>query len=118
MDAFPPTDSTKDINQTPASQNKEMTVEAQKIMAVFVHNSTLKSRDIVVTELLKLHPSLTSSRAQAVRELDVIATKRRLTNGAGVIWEVKTDHLNKLDLNEKDLVSTVASLVATIFMTM
>ena len=116
LDAFPPSESIKDTNQpnislgkSPASQNKEMTLEAQKIMAAFVHNSTLTSRDIVVTELLKLHPSLTNSRAQAVRELDVIAAKRRLANGAGVLWEVKAEHLNKLELNEKDLVGSIAS---------
>ena len=121
LDAFPPSDIIKDTNQpnnssvkSPSSQNKEMTLEAQKIMAVFVHNSTLKSRDTLVTELLKLHPSLASSRAHAVRELDVIATKRRLTNGAGVVWEVKAEHLNKLELNENDLVSTCASCVFVI----
>lgn len=125
LNAFPPSDTIKDISQpnislgkSPVSQNKEMTIEAQKIMAIFVHNSTLTSRDIVVTELLKSHPSLTSSRAQAVRELDVIAAKRRLANGAGVLWEVKAEHLNKLELNEKDLVSTSTSHACHYFLSM
>jgi hypothetical protein len=111
LDAFPPSDSMKDSNQTKKDSSgksstpliKDLTPEAQKIMAHFVHNSTLKSKDYVVTELLKAHPTITNSRAQAMRELDVIADKRRLANGPGVLWEVKTDHLKKLGLKEEDL---------------
>ena len=112
LDAFPPLDSMKDAHQTKKDssgksstpQIKDLTPEAQKIMAHFVHNSTLKSKDYVVTELLKAHPTITNSRAQAMRELDVIADKRRLANGPGVLWEVKSDHLKKLGLKEEDLV--------------
>jgi chromatin assembly factor 1 subunit A len=116
LDAFPPSDSIKDASQikkdtsgklsTP--QIKDLTLEAQKVMAHFVHNSTLKSKDYVITELLKAHPTITTSRAQAMRELDVIADKRRLSSGSGVLWEVKNDHLKKLGLNEEDLVSLLA----------
>lgn len=116
LDAFPPSDSIKDPSQikkdtsgkpsTP--QIKDLTPEAQKIMAHFVHNSTLKSKDYVVSELLKAHPTITTSRAQAMRELDIIADKRRLSNGSGVLWEVKNDHLKKLGLKEDDLVSLLA----------
>ncbi|KAL7537065.1 hypothetical protein ACHAXR_011457 [Thalassiosira sp. AJA248-18] len=72
-------------------------------MAQFVHNCMLKSKENVVTELLKAHPTVTNSRAQAMRELDVIAEKRRLANGGGVLWEVKASHLKKLGLKKKDL---------------
>lgn len=109
LDAFPPSDSTKDTSQTkkePSTQNKEMTLEAQTIMAKFVHNSTVKSKETLVTELLKAHPTITNSRAQALRELDVIAEKmRNLGKGGGVVWEVKGEHLKKLGLKlkKKDL---------------
>ena len=33
-----------------------------------------------------------------MRELDVMADKRRLANGGGVVWEVKADQLKKLGL--------------------
>ncbi|KAL3822817.1 hypothetical protein ACHAXA_005982 [Cyclostephanos tholiformis] len=111
LDAFPPLDSMKDANQNKKDtsgklstpQIKDLSPEAQKIMAQFVHNSTLKSKDHVITELLMAHPTITTSRAQAMRELDVIAEKRRLSNGPGVLWEVKSDHLKKLRLKEEDL---------------
>lgn len=108
LDAFPPSDPVKDVNQAKkdsTSQNKEMTVEAQGTMAKFVHNCTqYKSKDNLITELLRAHPSITNSRAQAMRELDVIAGKRRLSGG-GVVWEVKENWLKKLELKKKDLVS-------------
>lgn len=112
LDAFPPPDPAKDNQQgkrdstgkSCTAQNKEMTPEAQKIMAQFVHNSTThKSKENLVTELLKAYPSVTNSRAQAMRELDVIAGKRRLAGGGGVVWEVKADHLKKLGLKKMDL---------------
>lgn len=113
LDAFPPLDSILDTNQTKKDssvklstpQIKELTPEAQKIMAQFVHNSTLRSKDLVVSELLIAHPTLASSRAQALRELDVISVKRR--HGQGVLWEVKSDHLTKLGLKEEDMVSSL-----------
>jgi hypothetical protein len=113
LDAFPASDSIVDTNQSKKEssvksltpQIKELTSEAQKIMAQFVHNSTLRSKDLVVSELLIAHPTLASSRAQALRELDVISVKRR--HGQGVLWEVKSDHLTKLGLKEEDLVSSL-----------
>jgi len=107
LDAFPPSESPKDIHQTKketsTAQNKEMTTDAQNSMAKFVHNCALKSKENLVTELLKAHPTITNSRAHAMRELDVIAEKRRLANGAGVLWEVKAAHLKKLGLKKKEL---------------
>jgi len=113
LDAFPPSDSIMDTNQTKKDSSvksstpliKELTPEAQKIMAQFVHNSTLRSKDLVVSELLIAHPTLANSRAQALRELDVISVKRR--HGQGVLWEVKSDHLTELGLKEEDLVSSL-----------
>jgi len=115
LDAFPPSDPTKDTNQakkdgasggkSPTTQgNKEMTAEAKVIMATFVHNTTqFKSKENLVTELLRAHPSVTNTRARAMRELDVIADKRRLSSGFGVVWEVKAEHLKELGLKKKDL---------------
>jgi len=110
LDAFPPSDSTKDTNNqakkdsSSGKSSTEMSPESQKTMAQFVHNSTqFKSKENLVTELLKAHPSVTNSRAHAMRELDVIAEKRRLANAGGVIWEVKASHLKSLGLKKKDL---------------
>jgi len=107
LDAFPPTlsSSSQKKESTGKSSSKEMSPEAQKIMARFVHNGTFKSKDLAISELLNAHPNVASSRAQATRELDVIADKRNLGKGAGFVWEVKADHLKKLGLAKKDLVS-------------
>ena len=79
--------------------SQKMTREQMIIFARFVHNSTFKSKDMVVEALRDLHKDITSSRAQATRKLDLIATKRRLKNGGGVIWEVKNDVLRSLGLH-------------------
>ena len=113
LDAFPPIDSSKDSNQSkkdssgksPTRQTKEMTPEDHKTMAKFVHNSTHKSKDLLVTELLLAHPNIANSRAHALRELDVIADKKRQPGGAGALWEVKENQLKLLGLKKKDLVS-------------
>jgi len=84
--------------------SQDLTDEDLKIFAKFVHRCTLKSKDIVVESLRSIHKDLTSSRAQATRKLDLIATKRRLKKGGGVIWEVKDDVLISLGL--QDLVVT------------
>ncbi|KAL7548317.1 hypothetical protein ACHAWF_011608, partial [Thalassiosira exigua] len=114
LDAFPPSEPTKETDRVApsdggkasgATQNKGMSLESQRVMAVFAHNRQAKSKERLLTELLKAHPGIANSRAQAMRELDVIADKRRLTNGEGVVWEVKSDHLQKLGLKTKDLVS-------------
>lgn len=102
LDALPPSDRDEKEPKAPATQ--KMSSEAMKVMAQFVHNSTVKSKEKIITELLNAHPTVASSRAQAMRELEVTADKRRLPKGAGVVWEVKSDHLNALGLSEKDLV--------------
>jgi len=84
--------------------SQDLTDEDLKIFAKFVHRCTLKSKDIVVESLRSTHKDLTSSRAQATRKLDLIATKRRLKNGGGVVWEVKDDVLISLGL--QDLIIT------------
>lgn len=111
LDAFPPTlsSSSQKKESTGKSSSKEMSPESQKIMARFVHNGTFKSKDLAISELLNAHPNVASSRAQATRELDVIADKRNLGKGAGFVWEVKADHLKKLGLAKKDLVSNALS---------
>lgn len=110
LDAFVPNDSAKSNDQTKDSstgQSDEMTSEAKKIVAQFVHNCTVNSKDKLVTELLKAHPSITKSRAQAMREVDFMAEKKKVPKeaGGGVVWEVKPDLLKMLGLKEQDLVS-------------
>eukprot|EP01082_Thalassiosira_pseudonana_P001042 g1192.t1 g1192 contig10:1574944-1576827(-) len=108
LDAFPPsatvdTQAKKDATQGEKGSSQKMTMEASKTMAQFVHNCTTKSKETLVTELLIAHPSITNSRAQTMRELSVIAEKRRVPNGGGVVWEVKKTHLDTLGLKESDL---------------
>jgi hypothetical protein len=119
LDAFVPTDSARNSDQTKDSstgQSDEMTSEAKKIVAQFVHNCTVNSKDKLVTELLKAHPSITKSRAQAMREVDFMAEKKKVPReaGGGVVWEVKPDHLKTLGLNEQDLVSAQNIIVAKV----
>ncbi len=110
LDAFVPTDSARSSDLTKDSltgQSDEMSSEAKKIVAQFVHNCTVNSKDKLVTELLKANPSITKSRAQAMREVDFMAEKKKVPReaGGGVVWEVKPDLLKTLGLNEQDLVS-------------
>lgn len=85
--------------KTTKMSNQDLTDEDLKIFAKFVHGCTLKSKDIVVESLRSTHKNLTSSRAQATRKLDLIATKRRPKKG-GVMWEVKDDVLTSLGLQD------------------
>lgn len=103
LDVLPPTD--RDEQELKANSSQIISLEASKTMAQFIHNSTVNSKERIITELLNAHPTVTSSRAQAMRELEVTAEKRRLPRGGGVVWEVKADHLYALGLTEKDLVS-------------
>ena len=102
LDAFPPV---VREDQEPKAQSQKMSSEGQILMAKFIHNSTINSKEKIITELLNAHPTVSSSRAQAMRELEVTAEKRRLPNGGGVVWEVKAEHLEALGLVEKDVVS-------------
>ena len=112
LDAFAPTDSAKNSDQTKdssAAQSDEITSEAKRIVAQFVHNCTVNSKEKLVTELLVAHPSITKSRAKAMREVDFMAEKTRVPKeaGGGVLWKVKPDLLKTLGLEEKDLVSVL-----------
>jgi len=109
LDAYPPDlelDESKSESNNPGSRkkhnkisNQDLTDEDLKIFAKFVHRCTLKSKDIVVESLRSTHKNLTSSRAQATRKLDLIATKRRMKKGC-VMWEVKDDVLTSLGLQD------------------
>lgn len=108
LDPFPPSASgekkqvvTKSQQDSAAKkQSQEMSNEDMKTFAQFIHCCTLKSKDLIVEELLLKHKSIIPSRAQANRKIDLIATKRRIKNGGGVIWEVKDDVLKSLGLEE------------------
>jgi hypothetical protein len=102
LDALP--HKTREEQEPKAPATQKMTPEGLKLMAQFVHNSTINSKEKIITELLNAHPNVATSRAQAMRELEVTAEKRRLPKGGGVVWEVKADHLSSLGLTEKDLV--------------
>lgn len=103
LEPFPPSSRKvlgKKSDQAQKVAPQEMSRTDLITFAKFVHNSKLKSKDLVVEELRNTHKHITSSRAQATRKLDSIAEKRRLKNGAGVIWEVKNEILESLGLHE------------------
>lgn len=117
LDPLPPrskttTKKSDSTNQKALSQ--KMTRDDLITFAKFVHNSNLSSKDMVVEALRNAHKDITSSRAQATRKLDSMASKRRLKNGGGVIWEIKNEILESLGLHhlvkepesENDLTST------------
>ena len=95
---------------TTSNGYREPTQDELKIFAEFVHNSTFKSKDVLVEALRFTHKDLMSSRALALRKLDYFATKRRLPNGEGVVWEVKNELLKSLGLGK--LVVSVWKLLA------
>jgi len=108
LDAYPPVvePDERGIECASGSRNsfnktstKDLSDEDLKVFAKFVHNCRLKSKDMVVEALRSTHKNLTSSRAQATRKLDSIATKRRL-KPSGVIWEVKDNILTSLGLQD------------------
>lgn len=109
LDPFPPLSKKASAKKAEAlssqkSSSNEMSRDDLIKFTKFVHNSNLKSKDMVIEELRNTHSDITSSRAQATRKLDSIANKRRLKNGGGVIWEVKNEILESLGLH--DLVKT------------
>jgi len=115
LDAFPPPETTssdekkKDVvtassngnaSGTKGPSSREMNKEDMIAFVKFVHGCTLESKTKIVEELRTSHPNVTSSRAQAQRKLDSIASKRRLANGGGVIWEIKKEILESLGMEE------------------
>ena len=85
-----------------------MTPEEKKIMVKFVHNSTHKSKDLLVSVMLNAHPTIANSRAHAMRELDVIADKTKNPHASGSLWVVKDSIIKALDMNKSHLVSNVS----------
>eukprot|EP00554_Chaetoceros_debilis_P006650 CAMPEP_0194077568 /NCGR_PEP_ID=MMETSP0149-20130528/4172_1 /TAXON_ID=122233 /ORGANISM="Chaetoceros debilis, Strain MM31A-1" /LENGTH=1581 /DNA_ID=CAMNT_0038758635 /DNA_START=124 /DNA_END=4869 /DNA_ORIENTATION=+ len=101
MDIFPPSLRKADSsNSRPKQSAQTMSRDDEVTFAKFVHNSTLKSKEMMVEELRNTYKDITSSRAQAMRKLDSIANKRRIRNGGGVIWEVKNEILKSLGLDD------------------
>ena len=103
IDPFPPMKASEKKASESTAQPKpsnEMSKDDLKTFAKFVHNCTLKSKELIIEEFRLKHTGIISSRAQLHRKLDLIASKRRLKNGGGVIWEVKNTTLEALDLKE------------------
>jgi hypothetical protein len=104
LDAFPPSedfDANQDAAQNPQTNTngQGLTEEQMKVFVRFVHNNTLGSKDKMIDELLKLHKSVTNSRAQAFRVLDSLAEKKS-DPLHGIFWEVKKEVLENLGLTE------------------
>ena len=109
LDAFPPStdDREADPNRSSPGPDKsntarEMTDDEMRTFVQFVHRCTLPSKDRVVDELRQKHENVTSSRAQALRVLDMVADKKKHPTN-GIYWEVKEEVLERLGL--KDLIS-------------
>ena len=85
------------IAEREESDEPELSDENMKTFAKFVHNCRLGSKEKVVEEMLKVHTSVVSTRAQAYRVLDAIAEKRKHTV-LGVVWQVKDDVLDSAGL--------------------
>lgn len=98
LDPFPPSLIDEPSPDSPeGNQSKEMSLEDQKTFVQFVHNSTIGSKDKLIDELRSLHPQVTSSRAQAIRALGMLAEKIKSPSGASC-WRVKSSVLSQLDL--------------------
>lgn len=102
LDAFPPVlvDEQEGAKESTPAQTIEPSDDAMKIIARFVHHSTLVSKSMVVEELRATHPTVTASRTQAHRVLDAIAEKKRHPKN-GVYWEVKQSVVDKLGLTDE-----------------
>jgi len=72
---------------------KEVDPEQLFIFAKFVHRSKIPSKDQLVERFREAHPSITTSKAQAIRTLDSIAAKQRDASEGGSIWLVKETFL-------------------------
>mmetsp|Transcript_5195 Transcript_5195/g.7536 ORF Transcript_5195/g.7536 Transcript_5195/m.7536 type:complete len:1694 (+) Transcript_5195:72-5153(+) len=107
LSVFPPDEEVEETCDADAgvvnlksNTSTEMSDKDMITFAKFIHNSTYSSKERIVEEVREKHSNITSSRSQAMRKLDVIASKRRLKNGGGVIWEVKNEVLESLGLEE------------------
>ncbi len=108
LDPFPPmkqtekksSESGRKEESSAKKPSSEMGKEDMKIFARFVHKCNLKSKELIIEEFRLKYRGIISSRAQLHRKLDLIASKRRLKNGGGVLWEVKKRILESLDLKE------------------
>lgn len=116
LDAFPPalTEEREEAAEKSPPQSSEPTEEDLRVVARFVHHSTLLSKPVVIEELRNKHPNATASRAQAQRVLDSIAEKKRHSK-IGVYWEVKQSMIDKLGLTGELKVSQQRSDPARLF---
>jgi chromatin assembly factor 1 subunit A len=74
-------------------------LEAMKTIATFVHHHPATSKEKLVDDLRVKHECVTSSRADAMRILQSIATKEKHST-KGYFWSVKKDVLRELGLDE------------------
>jgi chromatin assembly factor 1 subunit A len=101
LDAFPP--DMIEEGEPAAADNascKVMSDDDMRAFARFVHRCTLGSKEKLVDDLRSKHETLTSSRSQALRVLDTIAEKKKLAIGNQCVWEVKTEVLESLSLDD------------------
>lgn len=102
LDAFPPAlvEEREGIAEPSNTQSNEPSQEDLRIIARFVHHSSIPSKPSVVEALRNAHPSVTASRAQAQRVLELIADKKKHKE-SGIYWEVKKDIIANLDLSDE-----------------
>jgi hypothetical protein len=99
LDAFPP--SLMDENMLPSSpsENKEMSVPDMQAFLRFIHNNSCASKDKLIEDLRTALPDVTSSRALAMRTLELVAEKQKHPI-KGFIWEVKREVLEEHELSD------------------
>lgn len=100
----------------PASnENKdELSLEEKKIMARYTHHCELNSKEKMVEELRSANPTLFTSRAKTIRNLNNMAEKKRHPRGIGVFWEVKKSVLEELQLFDVFVSTTDVSKGGTV----
>ena len=101
IDAYPPPlidDCSDSVDPHVGDKTQVMSDENMKTFVTFVQNCTYGSKDKVLDELLQTFPSLTTTRAQAHRVLDIVAEKRKHPCDGSYFWEVKSEVLGGLGL--------------------
>ena len=99
LDAFPPALMDENMLPSSPSENKEMSVADMQAFLRFIHNNSCASKDKLIEDLRTALPDVTSSRALAMRTLELVAEKQKHPI-KGFIWEVKRDVLEEHELSD------------------
>jgi hypothetical protein len=99
LDAFPPDLMDENLLPVSPSESKEMSMADMQAFLRFIHNNSCASKEKLIDDLRTALPEVTSSRALAMRTLELVAEKQKHPI-KGFIWEVKRDVLEKHELSD------------------